>query len=653
MHDDSPMPAEIRTAAAACPILIRRSLLNSIDLDSAYAFRRVHRTVEGRSRVPRRSVLQLCTQRIVALSFLLLVPGAAGAALTELVEAVGGDESMTRPHQKNDVRVRVNADTAFLMKPGEEARVSVAKRNFRIVVFERYIDHASGNRSWIGRLKGESRAYRTIITNGPTGSFGLFVLPDGEYHLTTRSGVQTISRPRADSEGQDAYFDDVVPLPLGSEQVHQPIGHFFEKAKATSEKATIDLMILYTPTLPSRYGASLQARLDHLIAIANQSYEDSGVHIALRLVHTEQVNYSESADSLTALGELAKSENPRSSAAADPSLANVGALRRRYGADLVTMIRPLHRAHSPGSSRAYFAVGRNNTTGQLVGYPAAAYSVVSEGEAVDSPGFMAFESNLVHEIGHNLGSHHNREHANGPGVFPYSHGYGITGLFATIMAHSYIQAPREYKFSGPALSCSGGACGIDENDPVSGANNVLSQNNVRFVVAAFMPAADAPSETINIVEYYHAQFDHYFITSLPDEIGKLDNGTIAGWRRTGGNLKGLKVGTAGADNVCRFFSAAFAPKSSHFYTALNWECGTVKSNRDWSFEGEVFSVVSVSATGSCPPGSSPVYRLYNNGQGGAPNHRFTNDWTTRADMLMRGWIAEGAGSVGVAFCSPI
>ena len=34
-------------------------------------------------------------------------------------------------------------------------------------------------------------------------------------------------------------------------------------------------------------------------------------------------------------------------------------------------------------------------------------------------------------------------------------------------------------------------------------------------------------------EFYHAAFNHYFITAIADEITKLDNGTFVGWTRTG------------------------------------------------------------------------------------------------------------------------
>ncbi len=151
------------------------------------------------------------------------------------------------------------------------------------------------------------------------------------------------------------------------------------------------------------------------------------------------------------------------------------------------------------------------------------------------------------------------------------------------------------------------------------------------------------------IEFYHAGFDHYFVTSIPDEVTKLDNGTFAGWVRTG---KSFNVGAPGTQDVCRFFSTSFGAKSSHFYTALASECDTVKNNKDWQFEGPVFTMALPDAAGTCPSGTVPVYRLYNNGQGGAPNHRLTIDATVRTEMLNKGWIAEGSGAAGVGMCAP-
>jgi len=154
------------------------------------------------------------------------------------------------------------------------------------------------------------------------------------------------------------------------------------------------------------------------------------------------------------------------------------------------------------------------------------------------------------------------------------------------------------------------------------------------------------------IEYYHASFGHYFVTVLADEIAKLDNGTFVGWARTGYSFKVYPLGTSGTQSVCRFFTTAFAPKSSHFYTPSASECATVNSNPNWTYEALVFGFVAPTATGSCATGTVPLYRLYNNGKSGAPNHRYTTNTSVRSTMIGQGWIPEGNGSLGVIGCVP-
>ncbi len=165
--------------------------------------------------------------------------------------------------------------------------------------------------------------------------------------------------------------------------------------------------------------------------------------------------------------------------------------------------------------------------------------------------------------------------------------------------------------------------------------------------------APPPPTTVTLIEYHHAEWDHYFITGIPDEITKLDNGTFVGWARTGLSFKSYPLNTADSNTVCRFFSTSFAPRSSHFYTPFATECTIVKASPDWQFEGDVFSIPIPTIDGSCRAGTVPVYRLYNNGQGAAPNHRYTIDFAVRAQMIARGWIPEGYGDIGVIMCAPV
>lgn len=153
-----------------------------------------------------------------------------------------------------------------------------------------------------------------------------------------------------------------------------------------------------------------------------------------------------------------------------------------------------------------------------------------------------------------------------------------------------------------------------------------------------------------VVEFYHSGFGHYFMTGFPEEVAALDAGNPAGWTRTGQTFIASSAASGALSSVCRFFSTSFAPKSSHFYTGNANECTTLKSNPNWQFEAISFHTATPSASGTCASGTVPLYRLYNNGQGGAPNHRYTTSLSIRDQMMQRGWIPEGYGSLGVVAC---
>ena len=156
------------------------------------------------------------------------------------------------------------------------------------------------------------------------------------------------------------------------------------------------------------------------------------------------------------------------------------------------------------------------------------------------------------------------------------------------------------------------------------------------------------------VEYYYAAWNFYFVTAIPQEIAALDGGAFGGiWQRTGQqfNVYSAANAPAGATSVWRFFSTTYAPKSSHFYTGIASEYNSLLANSNWQLEGPVFNTPMPAADGTCPAASVPIYRLYNNGMGGAPNHRFTTNPDVRAQMIAEGWAAEGFG-IGVVFCSP-
>ena len=115
----------------------------------------------------------------------------------------------------------------------------------------------------------------------------------------------------------------------------------------------------------------------------------------------------------------------------------------------------------------------------------------------------------------------------------------------------------------------------------------------------YQVAASAPSGTVPVIEYFYAAFDHYFITSNPDESSKLDSEGPTGWVRTGLQFNAYAAPNENSAPVCRFFSVAFAPKSSHFYTPFATECATRRADTAWSLENsDAFDIAIPAADGS-------------------------------------------------------
>jgi len=99
--------------------------------------------------------------------------------------------------------------------------------------------------------------------------------------------------------------------------------------------------------------------------------------------------------------------------------------------------------------------------------------------------------------------------------------------------------------------------------------------------------------------------------------------------------------------VCRFFTDRFAPKSSHFYTANATECAARTAEAVWQYEKIAFKVAFLPFRGVCPIGV-PLYRLYNDGKTGAPNHRYTTSFALRESMIAAGFVPEDDNIVCVA-----
>jgi len=182
--------------------------------------------------------------------------------------------------------------------------------------------------------------------------------------------------------------------------------------------------------------------------------------------------------------------------------------------------------------------------------------------------------------------------------------------------------------------------------------------------------AQVVSWGVQVIEYYNQALDHFFVTASADEIDMLDTGRVPGWQRTRFGFPAhaspvLEFTDAPAllQPVCRFYIPP-GLGDSHFLSASPEECDEV-SERFPMFIMESRSafhaVLPDRATGACPPvyyerndtyilSWVPVFRFWN-GRAGS-NHRYTSQPEDRSEMIATGWVPEGYGPAGVAFCTP-
>lgn len=163
----------------------------------------------------------------------------------------------------------------------------------------------------------------------------------------------------------------------------------------------------------------------------------------------------------------------------------------------------------------------------------------------------------------------------------------------------------------------------------------------------------------NAIEYYNAPRDHYFTTAYASEIAMLDAGHFSGWARTGQSFPvyladpSLGDPPSGLSPVCRYYGLPQYGLDTHFFSASPAECAAVheKWPAQWLLEtpNAFYGYLPNMADGSCPEGTVPVYRLYDNRAD--VNHRYTTSLTIRQQMIDKGWIPEGYGGEAVGMCA--
>lgn len=395
-----------------------------------------------------------------------------------------------------DVAHAVALDLVALsgLEPGAEVALSIPEHGDYRVTYDRTDAGDTDSTTWVGHLKDYGSEFRVIITSGPNGSVGNILTPSGEILLVDNGGTQWLVDPvrsglsqfepdHADAIGEEAPAGAMAGGGTAQGGTSAAAGTSTtagatagSSTGSAADATTIDLLVLYTPGFKKRHGSVWATRISQLVALANQAYTDSGVPMKLRLVGTEQVSDKDTTSNSTTLSSLSKGGGV---------YKGVPALRKKYGADMVTVVRPFYMSAQGGNCGVGYIGGYNGSNIAL--YGSYAYSVVSDGRDMAGTGYYCTDYTFTHELGHNMGLMHDRatvtSQGGGKGSHDYAYGYGRSGSFGTIM--SYI-SPVVGRFSTPLLSTCGGsfACGVAAGDAAS-AHNALALTNNRAAVAAF------------------------------------------------------------------------------------------------------------------------------------------------------------------------
>ncbi len=317
-----------------------------------------------------------------------------------------------------------------------DGKTYTAKRSF---VEDRGLDNAA----WSGKIVVGSFSGDVILTFYKGYVSGLIYSPNGIYEITPRGATHILMEIDQDllpECGGAIRSDD-------SEVRTRPSG-------AADSGDRIDVLVMYTTATKNILGGDAQAitHSQNAVDASNLAYRNSTIRQRLRLVHAEEYLYTETPNYN---GDLSNFRNN----------VVVQTLRNDHNADLVAMIGELQ-----GVCGIAYLMGSSSS-----GSPNTGFSATGRSCAVATLSF-------AHELGHNMGSHHNPENGSFA-TFPYGYGHYVNGSFRTVMSYTNpctSGCPRIPNFSSPGIFRGPHATGIDD-----ARDNARSINNVADVVANY------------------------------------------------------------------------------------------------------------------------------------------------------------------------
>ncbi len=318
--------------------------------------------------------------------------------------------------------------------------------------------------TWFGRIDGAALSQVILVVE--EGVMAGNIMVNGEFYQVRAVGEGIHAVRKID---QSKFPGEAPPIPVYTTPDQSQL---LSPSSGADDGSTIDVLVVYTAAAAGA-SSNILAEIQLGVDETNQSYANSGITQRVRLVHAAQVNYTETGRSAT---DLTRLKNP-----SDGYLDEVHSMRDTYGADLVSFWVENMDACGIG----YLM------TNVSTAFASSGFSVVMRDCAT---GYYSFG----HEMGHNMGAHHDRYVSDGDGAYPYSHGYVYTpAKWRTVMAYGNQCTDNGYSctripyWSNPNADYQGTPTGISQNASDS-ANNALTLNNTATTVANFR-SSDSPT----------------------------------------------------------------------------------------------------------------------------------------------------------------